>query len=277
MDFSSLGEIRSIVPDHVRLTALTATASLSTRRSVIKILDMQKPSIIYLPPVKHNLVFGVYEKPKGGISVAFEPVVSNLKQDRNMGRIIIFCRTYEDVIRIHHYFQSTLGSYYTEPRGSPNFVFNRVVDMYTHCTHPTVKDKLLQQFTKPSCLRVMIATIAFGLGINCPDVRQIVHWGVPEDAEVYVQESGRAGRDGQLACTVIMKTKRDLNSKYVSKPMIQYCANESLLCRRTILYRDFPDCEFSTKGCLCCDVCKMSCECGQCTTNLNAFVMPVSI
>ena len=239
---------------------------------------MQKPSIIYLPPVKHNLVFGVYEKPKGGISVAFEPVVSNLKQDRNMGRIIIFCRTYEDVIRIHHYFQSTLGSYYTEPRGSPNFVFNRVVDMYTHCTHPTVKDKLLQQFTKPSCLRVMIATIAFGLGINCPDVRQIVHWGVPEDAEVYVQESGRAGRDGQLACTVIMKTKRDLNSKYVSKQMIQYCTNESLLChRRTILYRDFPDCEFSTKGCLCCDVCKMSCECGQCTTNLNAFVMPVSI
>ena len=90
MDFSSLGEIRSIVPDHVRPMALTATASLSTRRSVIKILDMQKPSIIYLPPVKHNLVFGVYEKPKGGISVAFEPVVSNLKQDRNMGRIIIF-------------------------------------------------------------------------------------------------------------------------------------------------------------------------------------------
>ena len=56
-------------------------------------------------------------------------------------------------------------------------------------------------------LRVMIATIAFGLGINCPDVRQIVHWGVPEDAEVYVQESGRAGRNGQLASTVIMKTE----------------------------------------------------------------------
>ena len=72
--------------------------------------------------------------------------------------------------------------------------------MYTHCTHPTVKDKLLQQFTKPSCLRVMIATIACGLGINRPDVRQIIHWGVPEDAEVYVQESGRAGRDRQLAC-----------------------------------------------------------------------------
>lgn len=77
-----------------------------------------------------------------------------------------------------------LGEYCTEPVGSPNYIVNRVIDMYTHCTH----DKLITQFLKPSPLRVIIATIAFGMGINCPD------------AEMYIQETGRAGRDGKLCC-----------------------------------------------------------------------------
>ncbi len=42
-------------------------------------------------------------------------------------------------------------------------------------------------------LHVVIATVAFGMGIDCPDVREVIHWGVPEDAEMYVQESGRGG------------------------------------------------------------------------------------
>ena len=58
-DFSDLGDIRSIVPDGVHVMALTATASLSTRRGVIRSLCMQKPSIIYLAPVKHNAVYFV--------------------------------------------------------------------------------------------------------------------------------------------------------------------------------------------------------------------------
>ena len=80
------GVIRSIVPDTVHVMALTATASPSTRKSIIKILDMQRSSIIYLPPVTQNIVYGVCEKPK-------------LKKDRNMGCIIIFGQTYKDVIK----------------------------------------------------------------------------------------------------------------------------------------------------------------------------------
>ena len=57
----------------------------------------------------------------------------------------------------------------------------RVVDIYNHCALPTVKVKILEQFTSPSSsLHVVIATDALGMGVNCPDVRQIIHWGVPE-------------------------------------------------------------------------------------------------
>ena len=120
-----------------------------------------------------------------------------------MDRIIIFCKPYNNVIAIYQYFKQGLGQYFTEPPGSANVVVNRVVDVYTHCTHETVKIKIIAQFTKPSPLQVVIATVAFGMGINCPDVRHVIHWGVPTDVEMYVQESGRAGRDGKLSCAVI--------------------------------------------------------------------------
>ncbi len=206
--------------------ALTATATLSTRRFIIKSLNMQKPAVIYVPPVKSNIAYYVMDKPKDGIHVAFQPIVDKLIDDRNMGRIIIFCKSYDNVISIHKYFVRKLGEYHTEPKGSPNYVVYRVVDMYTHCTHPTVKTKILEQFTSPSPLRVVIATIAFGMGINCPDVRLIVHWGVPEDSEMYVQESGRAGRDGKISCAVLFKGPHDLDKRYTSKQMIQYCPHK---------------------------------------------------
>ncbi len=59
----------------------------------------------------------------------------------------------------------------------------RVVDMFTHCTHASVKKKIVEQFSIESLLRVVIATIAFGMGMNCRDIRQIIHWGIPQDAE----------------------------------------------------------------------------------------------
>ena len=271
MEFSHLGEIRSIVPRDVHLMALTATATLSTSKYIIGNLSMQDPAIVYSPPVKKNITYFVRDKPKEGIPAAFNPIVERLITQRNMGRVIIFCRTYEDVIAIHRYFCDTLGDYVTEPKESPNYVVYRVVDMYTHSTHPSVKTKILKQFTSPSSLRVIIVTIAFAMGIDCPDVRQVIHWGVPEDAEMYVQESGRAGRDGMPACALLMKNGRDVSQRYTSKQMIEYCTNESSLCRRSILYRDFPSCEFFSQGCMCCDVCASCCECGQCDKILSSF------
>jgi len=54
------------------------------------------------------------------------------------------------------------------------------------------KTKIIE-FTKPSSLQIVSATVAFGMDINCPDVRPVIHWSIPRDAEMYVQESGRGG------------------------------------------------------------------------------------
>ena len=62
--------------------------------------------------------------------------------------------------------------------------------MYHSCTDTIVKDSIAKLFVKASHLRVVIATVAFGMGIDCPDVRQIIHVDPPDDIEAYIQETG---------------------------------------------------------------------------------------
>ena len=146
-----------------------------------------------------------------------------------------------------------------------------MVDVYTHCTHETVKNKIITQFMKESPLRIVIATIAFGMGINCPDVRHVIHWGVPADAEMYIQNSGRGGRDGLLSCTTILCSPADLDRRYITEHMIRCCSKKYAVCRRKLLFEDFAGCSFTSEGCKCCDQCLLSCSCNQCHENIKSF------
>ena len=158
----------------------------------------------------------------------------------------IFCRTYDDVTSIYTLFKRRLGKDFTEPSGAPDLAKFRLVDMFTHCSHTSVKNIIMEQFTNVSSnLRIVVATVAFGMGIDCPDVRQIIHWGVPDDAEMYVQESGRAGKDGKLSYILIAYGKHDVSVKRTTKHMADYCHNETE-CRRSLLLKDFENCDVTS-------------------------------
>ena len=138
-----------------------------------------------------------------------------------------------------------------------------LVDMFTACTRAEVKTDTLQQFCTPdSKLRVVIATIAFGMGMDCPNVRRIIHYGPPSDIEQCIQESGRAGRDNQPATAILLHVKM---RRFIDNAMKSYCANEDI-CRRDMLL-----CQFSgdyvnvhSNTCSCCDVCEQHCTCLKC-------------
>ena len=108
--------------------------------------------------------------------------------------MIIFCRAYDACAQMYLYMRGRLGREMTEPIGAPDSATFRMQDMFTACTHPDVKDAILKSFIDPdSQLRIVIATIAFGMRLDCPNVRCIIHWGPSQDIELYLEETGRDG------------------------------------------------------------------------------------
>jgi ATP-dependent DNA helicase RecQ len=78
--------------------------------------------------------------------------------------------------------------------------------MFTSVTDSEIKEEIIKLFTKESDLRIVVATIAFGMGIDCGDVREVIHVGAPDDVESYIQETGRAGRDSLAALAMLLVT-----------------------------------------------------------------------
>lgn len=79
----------------------------------------------------------------------------------------------------------------TLPPGVPNLVKFRLVDIYTKCTGGDVKEAIVESFRNPSGnLRIVIGTVAFGMGLDCP---HNILWGPPSDFESFIQQTGQGG------------------------------------------------------------------------------------
>ena len=227
---------------------------------------MQSPIVIAASPDKTNIKYEVF--PFVSMNKSFGALADQLKENQlAMGRTIIFCQCLDDCPKIYRFFQCSLGDIFTYPAGSPNICENGIVDMFHSCTESCIKDKIIKAFTSDlSPLRVVIATTAFGMGIDVPNIRTIIHFGSCEDVETYVQAVGRAGRDGKVSKAIILYRKGD---KHINKQMKDYCMNKSV-CRRVILFSDYDNCHTSDSinSCKCCDICTQFCNCGSCYANI---------
>jgi bloom syndrome protein len=100
-------------------------------------------------------------------------------------KTIVFCWQYTDCAAIYHTLRSKLGENFTFPPRYSDISDFRLVDMYTRASTIHMKEKVLSCLcnTSTGVLRLVIATTAFGMGIDSPDIRCIMHWGSPSSLE----------------------------------------------------------------------------------------------
>ena len=166
---------------------------------------------------------------------------------------------------IYQRIKNRFGSNITEPPGLPNIIEFRLINLFTAASTTEMREKVLDEFCKWNTrlrLRLVIVTSAFGLGVDCPDIGQVINWGAPNTVEELVQQSGRAVRDDSQAEAILYYKKL---GKHTSKAMEEYGQNETR-CRRALLLSNLLFCDGTepTIACRCCDLCSALCNCQNC-------------
>ena len=243
-EYRKLSELRDKFPS-VCIAALTATATERVRKDIVHVLRLKNPVIKISSFNRPNLSYQIVEKKD-----VVEQLEGYLKKNRNKSGII-YCQSRDAVERL----ASRLNKL-----GFSALPYHAGLSDDKRARH---QDKFIRDDVD-----IIVATVAFGMGIDKPDVRFVIHYDLPKNLESYYQETGRGGRDG-LECECILffsrgdwhkirfliekkpsKKERDLAFLQLSQIM-DYC--ESTDCRRNVLLRYFG--ENITEPCQNCDSC----------------------
>jgi ATP-dependent DNA helicase RecQ len=181
--YMEIASIKDIFP-RVPILALTATATKDVQQDITTQLRMQNPAIFKMSFARTNIFYEVlYSENKS------TDTISKL----GSGSSIIYCRSRKQ----------------TETAGKTLGQNNIPATVYHAGLSREKRDEAQEQWmnnTRP----VMVATTAFGMGIDKPDVRNVIHYDAPEHPEAYYQEAGRAGRDGLPAYAVGLYNSSDI-------------------------------------------------------------------
>ena len=168
-------------------------------------------------------------------------------------------RLFERILRSEQYY----------PQDAHPIPENRLFSQFHSPQTVTMKEQILKELASTSPkLRVVFATVAMGMGVDIPSIRHIIHIGLPHTVREYMQETGRAGRDGLYSTAVLHYNNRDIaiNRKGISEEIRDYCRLDSFCMRKYLL--DCLDANSGAKGQLvghlCCSNCKLVCECSDC-------------
>ena len=189
--------------------ACTATATRSVREEVIESLEMQGCVVVSVSPDRPNIFYEV--RKRNNIESDFADLVSSLCEKLvDTPRVIVYSQSLNMCSDLFAHLLYSLGSASYFPTGSLEISERRLFGMYHSCTPQHNKDVILDSLRDPhGTLRIVFATVALGMGVDFKDVNTIIHYGAPSSLEDYFQESGRGGRSGCSAQSIIYWKPRD--------------------------------------------------------------------
>ncbi|MBR4374972.1 MAG: DNA helicase RecQ [Treponema sp.] len=246
-DYLEISSVRKQFKDAVCL-ALTATATQQVRDDIVRSLNMRNPSVLLSSFDRPNIFLSVKQKKKDGIEQIVECI------ERHKGESgIIYCFSKRDV------------DFLTEELRSLGYSALN----YHAGLSSEVRASNQAKFIDDDVL-IMVATLAFGMGINKPNVRFVIHQTMPKSIEQYYQEIGRAGRDGLPSEALLLHSKGDGSkirflfdeSENLDRPrsekllrgMETYVSGQ--VCRRRELLNYFGE-KYEGHNECCCDLCNL--------------------